>query len=91
MNGSNDSQDAWFRLTLAWMGNLLAAVVDHLNVIVLLATLAYTLVNLYVLVRDKIWRKRNGRTSTGGSHQPEADSSATWGGRRNRSTDRGAE
>jgi len=48
---------AWFKLALAWFGALLGSIT--LQHIVLFATLVFTVLQIYVLIRDKILRREH--------------------------------
>lgn len=50
----SEHDHAWWKLGLVWAGTIFGSIT--LQQWVLLATLVYTLVNLFFLVRDKWWR-----------------------------------
>lgn len=53
---THDDITALVKLAIAWVGTVAATVT--LQSTVMAATLIYTLINIYVLVRDKIIRNR---------------------------------
>lgn len=52
----HDTNMVTIKIILAWLGTIYGGIT--LSGLVLGATLIFTLLNIFVLVRDKIWRDR---------------------------------
>lgn len=57
MQDNNETGIALFKALVMWMGAVLGSIT--LSKLVLFATLVYTGLQTYVLVRDKIWKEGN--------------------------------